>query len=131
MTRPPGKEPRRPRVVSCGSRWGVNSAAHELAIVGFSYLEGFNNTRRRDCRLNNLSAAGYEKLHLTHGGLTAASSVTPGTAAGGVTGTGEATIVSASSRVAGHPISEGTRAGNPAVLRPRWIGTGGSRPIPG
>ena len=38
---------------------------HELEMEVFSYLEGFYNTRRRHSKLNNLSPADHETMHLT------------------------------------------------------------------
>jgi transposase InsO family protein len=38
---------------------------HELEMEVFSYLEGFYKTRRRHSKLNNLSPADYETIHLT------------------------------------------------------------------
>ena len=44
---------------------------HELEMEVFSYIEGFYNTRRRHSKLNNLSPADYERIHLTRNEVSA------------------------------------------------------------
>jgi putative transposase len=43
----------------------------EMEMEVFSYIEGFYNTRRRHSRLDNLSPADYENIHLTRNEVSA------------------------------------------------------------